>query len=69
MSDINSSLIGFLKKKSLFSTSPDKSTKLRERSKDKREAFNSSRTPRNTQDKSNGFYETKSSHQLKKNTS
>ena len=47
MSDINSSLIGFLKKKSLFSTSPDKSLKNRERSKEKRDLLHSSRTPRN----------------------
>ena len=36
MSDINSSLIGFLKKKSLFSTSPEKASR-KNRSKEKRE--------------------------------
>lgn len=34
MSDMNSSLIGFLKKKSLFSNSPDKGRRSRENSRD-----------------------------------
>ena len=44
MSDINSSLIGFLKKKSLFSASPDK-TARRNKSKEK-QTLNTPITPR-----------------------
>ena len=50
MSDINSSLIGFLKKKSLFENSPDKSGKLRDRSKEKKDPLNSSKNLRNPQE-------------------
>ena len=69
MSDINSSLIGFLKKKSLFSNSPDKSLKNRERSKDKRDLLNSSRTPRNVPERNLANPNTESARNLKKNVS
>lgn len=45
MSDINSSLIGFLKKKSLFSDSPAKSLRFRERSRDQQPLGEGARTP------------------------
>ena len=69
MSDINSSLIGFLKKKSLFANSPDKSLKNRERSKEKRELQNSARTPRNVPARNLANANTESARNLKKNTS
>lgn len=70
MSDINSSLIGFLKKKSLFSPSPEKSLKNRERSKEKRELLNSSsRTPRNAPERNPVLYPSESTRNLKKNSS
>lgn len=45
MSDVNSSLIGFLKKKSLFSASPEKSAR-RNKSKEKQSLVNTPITPR-----------------------
>ena len=69
MSDINSSLIGFLKKKSLFATSPEKGMKNRDRSKDKRDILNSSKTSRNAPERTLGVFNSESTKNLKKNTS
>lgn len=69
MSDINSSLIGFLKKKSLFSASPEKGLKNRERSRDKRDLLNDSKTSRNGGEKTLAVFNSESTKNLKKNTS
>lgn len=48
MSDINSSLIGFLKKKSLFANSPEKNKKLRQSSRDSKHIFEPEKNHVNT---------------------
>lgn len=45
MSELNSSLIGYLKKKSLFSESPNKFNQIRDRSKDKKSVAEGTRSP------------------------
>ena len=65
MSDINNSLIGFLKKKSLFSESPIKSFQLKDRSKEKRDITNTVRSPKSNMDASfnNNSQSSKNLHQ------
>lgn len=72
MSDINSSLIGFLKKKSLFSASPDRHTRRKDKSKDNIHISGNPLTPRHDTyktERSLHNFNSKSSKNLHKDSS
>ena len=69
MSDINSSLIGFLKKRSLFSASPDHGQRKSNNSKEKGPLRSGIHAPKGAIDKSLNEYSSQSTNNLHKDMS